>query len=222
MCEDQEANHVDEEQKSTASSRQIQPDCSYNYVNPIQATEGIRPMKTIPKPEPGEYAPYVIMYIGLLPDDGLILKYLEDNLRATTEFMRSLPHEKLYYRYAEGKWTIKEILAHFIDDERIYAYRALRFARNDQTELPGFEQDAYAVESGANERSLDELLEEFAAVRKSTIALFNSFDDRVLTRYGVASGNVMSVRAIAYHIAGHELRHLNMIKERYLLHSSTT
>lgn len=173
-------------------------------------------MKTIPKPEPGEYAPYAIMYIGLLPDDGLILKYLEDNLRTTTDFMRALPHEKLYYRYAEGKWTIKEILAHLIDDERIYAYRALRFARNDQTELPGFEQDAYAVESGANERSLDELLEEIAAVRKSTIALFNSFDDRVLTRHGVASGNVMSVRAIAYHIAGHELRHLNMIKERYL------
>lgn len=179
-------------------------------------------MKSISKPEPGEYAPYTIMYIGLMPDDGLILKHLEDNLRATTDFMRALPQEKLYYRYAEGKWTIKEILAHLIDDERIYAYRVLRFARNDQTELPGFEQDAYAVESGANERSLDDLLEEFAAVRKSTIALFNSFDDRVLTRSGVASGNVMSVRAVAYHIAGHELRHLNMIKERYLAHSSTT
>jgi uncharacterized damage-inducible protein DinB len=173
-------------------------------------------MKTIPKPEPGEYAPYTIMYIGLLPDDGLILKHLEDNLRATTDFMRAVPEEKLSYRYAKDKWTIKEILAHLIDDERIYAYRALRFARNDQTELPGFEQDAYAVESGANERSHDDLLEEFAAVRKSTIALFNSFDDRVFIRSGVASGNVMSVRAVAYHIAGHELRHLNIIKERYL------
>jgi uncharacterized damage-inducible protein DinB len=130
--------------------------------------------------------------------------------------MRALPEEKLYYRYAEGKWTIKEILAHLIDDERIYTYRALRYARNDQTELPGFEQDAYAVESGANKRSIDDLLEEFAAVRRSTIALFNSFEDRVMTRVGVASGNVMSVRAAAYHIAGHELRHLNIIKERYL------
>lgn len=174
-------------------------------------------MKTISKPEPSEYAPYTIMYIGLLPDDGLILQHLEDNLRATTDFMRALPEEKLSYRYAEGKWTIKEILAHLIDDERIYTYRALRFARNDQTELPGFEQDAYTIESGANERALDELLEEFAAIRRSTIALFNSFDDRVLTRSGVASGNVMSVRAAAYHIAGHELRHLNIIKERYLL-----
>jgi len=173
-------------------------------------------MKIISKPEPSEYAPYTIMYIGLLPDDGLILKHLADNLRATVDFVRALPEEKLLYRYAEGKWTIKEILAHLIDDERIYAYRALRFARNDQTELPGFEQDAYALESGANERPLEEMLEEFATVRRSTIALFNSFDDRVLTRSGVASGNVMSVRAAAYHIAGHELRHLNIIKERYL------
>ena len=173
-------------------------------------------MKIISKPESSEYAPYAIMYIGLLPNDGLILKHLADNLRATVNFMRALPEEKLSYRYDEGKWTIKEILAHLIDDERIYAYRALRFARNDQTELPGFEQDAYAVESGANERTLHDLLEEFAAVRRSTIALFNSFDDRVLTRSGIASGNVMSVRAAAYHIAGHELRHLNIIKERYL------
>ena len=173
-------------------------------------------MKTIPKPVTGEYAPYTIMYIGLLPDDGLILKHLEDNQRATAEFLRTLPEDTLTYRYAEGKWTIKEILAHLIDDERIYAYRALRFARNDQTELPGFEQDDYALESGANKRSLDELLEEFAVVRKSTIALFNSFDEHVLCRSGVASGNVMSVRAAAYHIAGHELRHLKIVKERYL------
>ena len=173
-------------------------------------------MKIIPKPEPAEYAPYVIMYIGLLPDDGLILKHLEDYLHATTDFMRGLPEEKLLYRYAEGKWTIKEILAHLIDDERIYSYRALRFGRNDSTELPGFEQDTYALESGANERSLEGLLDEFALVRRSTIALFNSFDVSVLTRSGIASGNVMSVRAIAYHLAGHELRHLNIIKERYL------
>ena len=172
-------------------------------------------MKMITKPEDGEYAPYTIMYIGLLPDDGLILKHLRDNLAATTDFIRALPEEKLSYRYAEGKWTIKEILAHIIDDERIYAYRALRFARNDQTELPGFEQDAYALESHANERTIEDLLEEFAAVRNSTIALFDSFDGQALPRSGVASGNVMSVRAAAYHIAGHELRHMNIIKERY-------
>src|SRR6185369_8134008 len=173
-------------------------------------------MKRIPKPVAGEYAPYTIMYIGLLPDDGLILQHLQDDLLATTDFIRAAPKEKLTYRYADGKWTIKEILGHLIDDERIYAYRALRFARNDQTELAGLEQDAYVIESGANERSLDDLLEEFAVVRRATIALFTSFDDEMLKRCGVASGNVMSVRAIAYHIAGHELRHLNVIRERYL------
>jgi len=173
-------------------------------------------MKTIAKPEAGEYAPYTISYIGLLPDDGLILKHLQDNLTNTSNFLRSLSEEKLSYRYAEGKWTIKEILAHLIDDERIYSYRALRFARNDKTELPSFEQDDYALESGANERSIEDLLQEFATVRRATISLFDSFASEALMRVGVASGNVMSVRAAAYHIAGHELRHINIIKERYL------
>ena len=173
-------------------------------------------MKKIAKPETDEYAPYTIMYIGLLPDDGLVLKHLADNLTTTCAFIRALPEEKLSYRYAPGKWTIREILAHIVDDERIYAYRALRFARNDKTELPGFDQDNYALHSGANQRTIESLLREFAAVRNATIALFESFDEQVLTRKGVAGGNVMSVRAAAYHIAGHELRHVNIIKERYL------
>lgn len=173
-------------------------------------------MKKIEKPAEGEYAPYAIMYIGLLPDDGLVLKYLEDNLKATTDFILSLPEEKLASRYAEGKWTIKEILVHLADDERIYAYRALRFARNDKTELPGFEQDDYALHSGANERSIEDILKEFGTVRQATISLFEGFDSEALMRTGVADGKVMSVRAAAYHIAGHEMRHLNIIRERYL------
>jgi hypothetical protein len=92
----------------------------------------------------------------------------------------------------------------------------LRFARNDKTELPGFGQDVYALESGANDRSIEDLLQEFATVRSATISLFDSFDSEALMRIGIASGNVMSVRAAAYHIAGHELRHMNIIKERYL------
>ncbi len=172
-------------------------------------------MKKIEKPREGEYAPYTIMYIGLLPDDGLVLKHLQDNLQATKNFILSLPAEKLAHRYAEGKWTIKEILVHISDDERIYAYRALRFARNDKTELPGFEQDDYARYSGANERGLNDILEELTTVRNATISLFNSFDNEALTRAGVANGNIMSVRAAAYHIAGHELHHINIIKERY-------
>jgi uncharacterized damage-inducible protein DinB len=173
-------------------------------------------MRRIGKPAEGEYAPYTIIYISLLPDDGLILRHLKNNLAATRDLILSLPAEKLAHRYAEGKWTIKEILAHVVDDERIYAYRALRFARNDKTELPGFEQDEYARYSGANEREVRDILDELTTVRKATISLFNSFDESALLRSGVASGNPMSVRAIAYHIAGHELRHVNVIKERYL------
>jgi uncharacterized damage-inducible protein DinB len=173
-------------------------------------------MKRIEKPGAGEYAPYTIMYIGLMPDDGLVLRHLADNLKAATAFIRSLPEEKLAYRYAAGKWTIKEILVHLSDDERIYAYRALRFARNDKTELPGFEQDDYARYSGANDRGVEDILEEFATVRAATISLFNNLDSEALLRVGMADGKVMSVRAAAYHIAGHELRHLNIIRERYL------
>jgi uncharacterized damage-inducible protein DinB len=173
-------------------------------------------MKRIEKPEAGEYAPYADRYIGLLPDDGLVLKHLKENLKATRNFILSLSEEKLNFRYAEGKWTIKEILAHISDDERIYAYRALRFARNDQTELPGFEQDSYALYSGANTRGVRDLLKEFATVRRATISLFESLNDEALMRTGVADGNRVSVRALAYHIAGHELRHVRIIKERYL------
>ena len=173
-------------------------------------------MKRIEKPLAGEYAPYADRYIGLLPSDGLVLKHLKSNLQATKDFILSLPEEKLNFRYAEGKWTIKEILVHVIDDERIYAYRALRFARNDKTELPGFEQDAYALNSGANERSVKNILKELTSVRRATISLFDGLDDEALTREGVADGNKVSVRALAYHIAGHELRHINIIKERYL------
>jgi uncharacterized damage-inducible protein DinB len=173
-------------------------------------------MKRIQKPAEGEYAPYAIMYIGLLPDDDLVLQHLQDNLKTVLDFIRSLPAEKLTSRWAAGEWTIKEILGHIIDDERIYCYRALRFARNDTTELPGFEQDDYVAYSGANQRDLEEILAEYTAVRQATLTFFNSLEDQALTRAGVANGHLMSVRAAAYHLAGHELHHLASIKENYL------
>jgi uncharacterized damage-inducible protein DinB len=173
-------------------------------------------MKKIEKPEEGEYSPHAAMYIGLLPDDGLVLKHLADNAKATKAFILSLPAERLTRPYAEGKWTIKEVLVHITDDERIYACRALRFARHDETELPGFEQDDYAAHSGANRRDITDILEEFTAVRNATISMFEGFGREALTRAGVANGSRMSVRAAAYHIAGHELRHINIISERYL------
>jgi uncharacterized damage-inducible protein DinB len=173
-------------------------------------------MRLIPKPEAGEYAPYAIMYIDLLPNDGLVLQHLQDNLKAMMDFIHSFPAEKLTHRWAAGEWTIKEILGHIIDDERIYCYRALRFARNDPTELPGFEQDDYVACSGANERDLQELLAEYTAVRQATITFFNSLAEPALTRAGVANGHLMSVRAAAYHIAGHELHHRHSIRQNYL------
>ena len=173
-------------------------------------------LKQIDKPKEGEYAPYATMYISLLPDDRRVLTHLRNNFKTMKKFIASLPGKKLLYRYAPDKWTIKEILVHIIDDERIYAYRALRFARNDKTELPGFEQDDYTRYARANERKLQNIFEEYEIVRNSTIALFNGLDDAAFTRSGVANGNVMSVRAAAYHIAGHELHHLNIIKTKYL------
>ncbi len=107
-------------------------------------------------------------------------------------------------------------MVHIIDDERIYCYRALRYARNDKTELPGFEQDEYVPYSRANERDVEEIIEEFTSVRKATITFFNSLDDAALNRRGIRSGNVMSVRAAAYHISGHEMHHINSIQENYL------
>jgi uncharacterized damage-inducible protein DinB len=175
-------------------------------------------LRTIPKPPEGEYPPYAIMYIKLLPDDGMVLQHLWDNFVAAKKLIYNLPEEMLYYRYAEGKWSIKEVLVHIVDDERIFAYRALRFARGEQMNLIGFDQDAYALLSRADERSLDNIFEEYEAVRKSTIALFNGLPEESLTRMGKGTGtfNNATVRALAYHIAGHEQHHINLIKELYL------
>ena len=175
-------------------------------------------LRIIPKPKKHEYPPYSKIYIELLKDDGLVLHHMKENFKKIKEFIYSLPEHKLYYRYAEDKWSVKEILVHIIDDERIFAYRALRYARFDKTELHGFEQDDYAFYSDADERSLENIFEEYEAVRNSTIAMFNGFPEEAFLRSGASVGNInkRTVRALAYHIAGHELRHIKIIKERYL------
>ena len=173
-------------------------------------------MKRIQKPEVGEYNPYTIMYIDLVPDDGLVVQHLRDNLEALRALVSAQSEEKLVTPCAEGEWTIKEILLHILDTERVFAYRALRFARNDATELPGFEQDPYVAYSGANDRSTESLLEELTAVRLATIALFTGFGEEVWQRSGKVGGHNTSVRAILYIIAGHELHHVGSIKENYL------
>lgn len=173
-------------------------------------------MRLIQKPDRGEFPSYASMYIDLVPGDGMLLEHLTENLAKARELILKMPSEKLGYAYASGKWTIKEILVHIIDDERIYAYRALRFARNDGVELPGFDQDEFVRFSEAKGRPIDSILEEYETVRNSTIALFNGFPENALKRGGVANGNFATVRALGYHIAGHELHHLNIITEKYL------
>jgi len=175
-------------------------------------------LRTIQKPNWDEYPTYSSIYLELVSDDGLVLQNMKDSFVKIKDFIYALPEDKLYYRYAEGKWSIKEILVHIIDDERIFAYRALRYARSDKTELHGFEQDDYALHSNANVRSLESIFDEYEAVRNSTVAMFNGFPDEAFVRSGAAVGNInnRTVRALAYHIAGHELRHIKIIKERYL------
>ena len=173
-------------------------------------------MHLIAKPKSGEFPAYASIYIDLIPDDGLLLEHLKKNFIAVQSLISPLAEEMLIYRYAPGKWTIKEILVHIIDDERIYSYRALRFARNDKTELPGFEQDDYTLYSNANSRNIRDIMEEYEAVRASTISLFKQFDEEALSRAGTANTNHVTVRALGYHIAGHEMHHLNIIREKYL------
>jgi uncharacterized damage-inducible protein DinB len=129
-----------------------------------------------------------------------------------------LPEELLYHRYQEGKWSIKETLVHIIDDERIFAYRTLRFARKEKNKLIGFDQDSYVACSDADSRGLDNIFDEYEAVRNSTIALFNGLPEDSLDRMGHGTGtfNNATVRALVYHIAGHEQHHINLIRERYL------
>ena len=175
-------------------------------------------MRIIHKAKKGDYPEYAEMYMKLLPADGFLLKHLKDNFLMVRTFIYSLPEEKLVHRYAPGKWSIKEILVHIVDDERIFAYRALRFARNEKQNLIGFDQDAYAFYSKADERELDNIFDEYEAVRNATIALFNGLPEESFDRMGHGTGtaNDATVRALAYHIAGHELHHINFIKENYL------
>src|SRR6185295_18560052 len=173
-------------------------------------------MKKINKPIEGEYPPYAIVYISLLPDDDLVLQHLENHFKIVHSLVNSLSEKTLLSRYDINKWTLKELLVHMMDDERIYSYRALRFARNDKTILPGFEQDDYVANSNANERTVESILEEYESVRRSTITLFKNMSDETLLRTGIANNNKVSVRALVYHIAGNELHHLKIIREKYL------
>lgn len=173
-------------------------------------------LRQIERPEKSEYGPASEKYIQLVPSDRLVLELLKANAQTITKLFLSLDPETLLYRYAEGKWSLKEVLVHLVDDERIYAYRALRFARNDARRLGGFDQDAYISESEANARPLPEILKEYHAVRLSTLLMYNGFPDKALKRSGSTDEFTASVCALLFHIAGHEINHLKIIQQKYL------
>lgn len=162
-----------------------------------------------------EYNPFYQTYINKAQNVDL-KRGLRQSFETVIEFLNTMPEDKLEYRYADGKWTIKEVIQHIIDAERIFAYRALRIARQDQTPLPGFEENDYVPASFANDRSRAELLSDYKAVREATISLFDSFTDRMLLQIGTASNSPISVRALGFITIGHENHHCQVIKERYL------
>ncbi|CAM1356494.1 conserved hypothetical protein [Tenacibaculum ascidiaceicola] len=173
-------------------------------------------IKYIEFPLENEYPSYAGMYMKLVKKDGSLIEQLKSSLHKTKSLINNLSNDELDYRYEKNKWSIKEVLVHIIDDERIYGYRALSFARNDKTNLPGFEQEDYNYYSDTSERTIENILEEYEALRLSTIALFNALSDKSLKRIGIANGNRASARALGYHILGHELHHIKTIENLYL------
>ena len=172
-------------------------------------------LQIIARPEKNEYAAFYETYISLVKGDD-ILSVLKQNKIETQNILAEITEEKAHFRYAENKWSIKELVGHIIDTERIFAYRALRFARNDQTPVEGFSQDPYIKNADFDNCRFTDLIAEFAFVRDANILMFQNFPDKAWTRTGTASENLVSVRALAYMIAGHELHHVNILKERYL------
>jgi len=167
------------------------------------------------RPQKGDYALYYEKYIALVPS-GDFLEILKGQQRELTRLLTPLTDQQAEFRYAPGKWSIKEVLGHINDAERIFAYRLLRIARGDQTPLPGFEQDNYIEPGNFSARKLADLLHEFSTVREATVSLVNSLDDAAWLRRGMASQKEITVTALAFVIAGHERHHRIILEERYL------
>ena len=167
------------------------------------------------RPAPAEFAPYYAGYVAKVPD-GDLLQTLDAGLSDYTTAFGALPEARGGFAYAPGKWTLRELLGHVIDAERVFAYRAMRIARGDTMPLPGFDEKAWVPASRANERTLADLLAELRVVRAATVALLRHLPDDAIGRTGTASENPVSVRALAWIIAGHPIHHLGVVRERYL------
>ncbi len=158
---------------------------------------------------------YIQRYLDLVPDEEWI-DALDTSGGKTFGIFSDLTEEQGFFAYDDGKWTLKELLQHLIDTEKVFAYRAMTFARQDQTELPGFDEELWAKNSYANDRSLENLIDEFSFVRKGSILFFDDLSEEVLQLKGAANGNALSVETIGKLIVGHNIHHLNIIEERYL------
>lgn len=168
------------------------------------------------KPSPSSYPAYFSKYINLVPEVDLLTAF-ENQLQVINEFLSKVTEERSTYAYAEGKWTLKELLQHITDTERIFCYRALCFARKEKSSLPGFDENDYAASSQAGGRTWQSLSEEFLAVRESTLLLFKSFTVEALNSTGISNNNPMSVSAAGFIISGHFYHHRNIVEERYLV-----
>ncbi|HET8623795.1 MAG TPA: DinB family protein [Gemmatimonadales bacterium] len=166
------------------------------------------------RPETGEFDPYYARYINRVPD-GDITTILEQQIRTTAATLRSIPADKAKYRYADGKWSIGEVIGHLADAERVFSYRAMRIARADETPIEGFDENAYVPAGQFDRRSLTDLITDFEAVRHATVSLARGFPPEAWTRIGTANRKAISVRALLYIAAGHERDHLLTLRERY-------
>lgn len=181
----------------------------------IEKEESNQGAPAMNRPDKTEYAEYYHKYIQAVPNED-ISDILEDQLNTAVGLFSNITEEKSQYRYEPGKWSIREVLGHIIDAERVFAYRALRFSRGDQKPLQGFDENEYINNSNYDKTNLTLLIEEFSNIRKSTIALFKSLNNEMWLKKGNASGHDVTVRGLAYIIAGHTEHHLEIIKERYL------
>ena len=167
------------------------------------------------RPQADEYPEYYRQYAEVVPD-GDVLEFLEHQQEAMRQLLGTLNEDQADYKYAAGKWTLKEVLGHIMDTERIFCVRALAFARQDPADLPGFEQDDYVTNGYFPSRTLRDLLEEASTIRAATLSMFHGFDDRSFKRQGRANNAIFSVRSVPWIIAGHARHHLSVIQERYL------
>lgn len=173
-------------------------------------------MPTVTRPAATEYAPHYAKYVAQIPDDVDILDLLERQLGDTVHLLSGVGEERASHRYAEGKWTVKEVVGHMVDTERVFAYRTLCFARGDAGPFPGFDQDRYVENGGFDGRALRDLVGEFVHVRRGNVHMLRALAPDAWAREGVASGVRCTVRAMPFILAGHERHHVQILREKYL------